>query len=78
MSDSPDNPTFEQSLAELERIVHDLEDGQTGLEESLARRELWKAKEVELLHGSLLIAQCRLLQGIDSAAEEQRLRVLLE
>jgi exodeoxyribonuclease VII small subunit len=28
--------TFEQSLAELERVVHQLEDGQTGLEEALA------------------------------------------
>jgi exodeoxyribonuclease VII small subunit len=41
MTTSPqDNPqTFEQALAELDRIVHDLEDGQIGLEESLARYE---------------------------------------
>jgi exodeoxyribonuclease VII small subunit len=40
MSDSlSDNLTFEQALAELERIVRALEDGQTGLEESLARYE---------------------------------------
>lgn len=40
MTDSPgDNLTFEQALAELERIVHELEDGQVGLEESLARYE---------------------------------------
>jgi len=40
MSDSlPENLTFEQALAELERIVRELEDGQTGLEESLARYE---------------------------------------
>ncbi len=31
--------TFEQSLARLEAIVHDLEDGEIGLEESLARYE---------------------------------------
>ncbi len=31
--------TFEQALAELERIVHELEDGKTGLEETLARYE---------------------------------------
>jgi exodeoxyribonuclease VII small subunit len=31
--------TFEESLAELEAIVRDLEDGQTGLEEALARYE---------------------------------------
>lgn len=30
---------FEASLVQLEQIVHDLEDGQTGLEESLARYE---------------------------------------
>ena len=41
MSNSPsDNLTFEQALAELERIVRELEDGQTGLEESLARYEI--------------------------------------
>jgi exodeoxyribonuclease VII small subunit len=34
-----DSLTFEQALAELEGIVHDLEDGQIGLEESLARYE---------------------------------------
>ena len=34
-----DNLTFEESLAELEKIVRELEDGQTGLEESLARYE---------------------------------------
>jgi exodeoxyribonuclease VII small subunit len=32
-------PTFEHSLAELEAIVHALEDGQLGLDESLARYE---------------------------------------
>jgi exodeoxyribonuclease VII small subunit len=38
MSDPIGNdPPFEHSLAELERIVRDLEDGQTGLEEALAR-----------------------------------------
>jgi exodeoxyribonuclease VII small subunit len=36
---SPDPPTFEQALAELDRIVRDLEDGQIGLEDSLARYE---------------------------------------
>jgi exodeoxyribonuclease VII small subunit len=29
--------SFEESLAELDRVVQDLEDGQVGLEESLAR-----------------------------------------
>ncbi len=36
---SSDNLTFEQAVAELERIVRELEDGQTGLEESLCRYE---------------------------------------
>ncbi|HXG09420.1 MAG TPA: exodeoxyribonuclease VII small subunit [Gemmataceae bacterium] len=35
----PDNLTFEQALTELERIVHELEDSQTGLEEALDRYE---------------------------------------
>jgi exodeoxyribonuclease VII small subunit len=40
MSDSPpDNLTFEQALSDLERIVRELEDGQTSLEEALARYE---------------------------------------
>jgi exodeoxyribonuclease VII small subunit len=40
MSNAAEEPlTFEQALAELDRIVHDLEDGQFGLEESLARYE---------------------------------------
>jgi len=34
-----ENLTFEQALAELEKIVRDLEEGQTGLEESLVRYE---------------------------------------
>jgi exodeoxyribonuclease VII small subunit len=31
--------SFEQSLAELESVVHDLEDGQLGLSEALSRYE---------------------------------------
>jgi exodeoxyribonuclease VII small subunit len=34
-----ENLTFEEALAELERIVRELEDGKIGLEESLARYE---------------------------------------
>jgi exodeoxyribonuclease VII small subunit len=40
MDSLPENLSFEQALAELERIVRDLEDGETGLEDSLARYEL--------------------------------------
>lgn len=40
MSDTnPEQPTFEAALAELQRIVADLENGSVGLEESLARFE---------------------------------------
>jgi exodeoxyribonuclease VII small subunit len=40
MSDSPLAAlTFEQALAELEGIVRELEDGQTSLEQALARYE---------------------------------------
>ena len=66
----PDNVTFEQALAELERIVHDMEDGQVGLEESLARYE----KGIALLkrcYGQLRQAEQKilLLTGVD--AEEK-------
>src|SRR3979490_2704039 len=39
MSDVSGPQTFEQALAELERIVRDLADGRTGLEESITRNE---------------------------------------
>ena len=40
MSDpSPAEPTFEDALSEVERIVRELEDGSTGLEQSLAGYE---------------------------------------
>lgn len=35
----PDALTFEQALAEIERVVRDLEDGRVGLEDSLRRYE---------------------------------------
>ena len=39
MSERATERTFEESLAELEAIVRDLEDGATGLDESLAHYE---------------------------------------
>src|SRR5271156_2248687 len=39
MSEIVDNLSFEQALAQLDGVVRDLEDGQTGLEEALARYE---------------------------------------
>jgi exodeoxyribonuclease VII small subunit len=63
---SLDNLTFESALAELEKIVRELEDGQIGLEESLAHYE----KGVTLLrkcYGQLQRAEQRimLMKGID-------------
>lgn len=71
MTESPDdNLTFEQALSELERIVHELEDGQVGLEDSLARYE----KGVGLLkrcYGQLRQAEQRILQltGVDDEGQ---------
>ena len=39
LESSLNQTTFEHSLAELETVVHDLEDGQLGLTEALARYE---------------------------------------
>jgi exodeoxyribonuclease VII small subunit len=52
--------SFEESLAELERVVRDLEDGQLGLDEALARYE----QGIGLLkhcHGQLQQAEQRIL-----------------
>jgi exodeoxyribonuclease VII small subunit len=67
MPDTPDdNLSFEEALAELEVIVRALEDGQVGLEDSLASYE----KGVGLLkrcYGQLRQAEQRiqLLAGVD-------------
>lgn len=50
--------TFEEALAELEKILTDIESGQTGLEESLVQYE----------RGTFLIQHCRTVLG---AAEKQ-------
>jgi exodeoxyribonuclease VII small subunit len=39
MSDPVQEPSFEESLVDLERMVRELEDGRLGLEESLSRYE---------------------------------------
>jgi exodeoxyribonuclease VII small subunit len=67
MSESPlDKLTFEQALSELDRIVRELEDGGTGLEESLARYEegvgLLKSCYAQLRQAEQRI---QLLTGID-------------
>jgi exodeoxyribonuclease VII small subunit len=59
----PDGQTFEQSLAELELVIRDLEDGQPTLEESITRCS----------RGILLIKRC-----YDQLSEaEQRIQLLL-
>ena len=39
MNEAKEPRTFEEALVELERIVRDLEDGETGLEQALTRYE---------------------------------------
>jgi exodeoxyribonuclease VII small subunit len=56
---APDRP-FEESLGELERIVRDLEDGQLGLDEALARYEQGIAL-LKQCHGKLQQAEQRIL-----------------
>ena len=63
-----EQPTFESALARIEAIVHELEEGQTGLAESLARYE----EAVRLLkqcYGLLENAERKieLLVGFDAA-----------
>ena len=65
---STEQPTFEQALAALERIVHDLEEGRLGLAESLAKYE----EGIKLLkncYTQLEQAERRieLLTGVDAA-----------
>lgn len=50
--------SFEDALRELEKILAEIESGQVGLEESIARYE----------RGNFLIRHCR---GVLSAAEKQ-------
>ncbi len=54
-------PNFEQALADLERLIRELEDGQIGLEDSLARYE----QGVGLLkccYGQLRVVEMRILE----------------
>ena len=50
--------SFEEALAELEKILHEIESGEAGLEESLVKYE----------RGNFLIQHCR---GILNTAEKQ-------
>ncbi len=67
MADAANNMTFEQALAELEKIVRDLEDGKISLEESLVRYE----QGVSLLrkcYGQLRQAEQKIIEltGVDA------------
>lgn len=68
MSEMPlDNMTFELALAQLEKIVRELEDGQIGLEESLAHYEEGVAL-LKRCYSQLQKAEQKivLLKGMDS------------
>jgi exodeoxyribonuclease VII small subunit len=68
MNEGAEPRDFEESLLELDRMVHELEDGKLGLEESLARYE----QGVRLIKGcyqQLRDAEQRiqLLSGVDAS-----------
>ena len=74
---TPQPPRFEQALSELERILRDLEDGTTSLEESLARYE----RGIGLLkhcYGQLRSAEqkIRQLSGVGEDRRRQGVREL--
>ena len=62
-----DDPTFEQSLAELETIVGELERGELGLADALSRYEAG-VKHLKACYGLLQRAERRieLISGVDS------------
>ena len=62
-----EKPSFEQSLDKLERIVHQLEEGEIGLAESLARYETG-VKTLRRCYDLLERAERRieLLSGVDA------------
>jgi exodeoxyribonuclease VII small subunit len=66
MSEPNAELSFEEALAALERTVRDLEEGQLGLEEALARYEQGVAL-IKRCHGQLRDAEQRilLLAGVD-------------
>ena len=69
MAEAPTDPqTFEQALADLERIVRELEDGKIGLEESLARYEQGVAL-LKRCYGQLRQVEQKIVEltGLDGA-----------
>ena len=69
---SSETPSFEAALASLEAIVHDLEDGELGLAEALARYEQG-IKHLRHCYDLLEQAERKieLLTGIDAAGGER-------
>lgn len=67
-SESDGGPGFEASLAELETIVSELESGELGLEDALARYEQGIG-HLKQCHGQLQRAtrKIELLSGVDAA-----------
>jgi exodeoxyribonuclease VII small subunit len=65
-SNKSDEPTFEQSLAELERVVEALESGELGLGDALETYEVG-VKHLKACHHMLEKAERRiqLLSGVD-------------
>jgi exodeoxyribonuclease VII small subunit len=70
LPESPGHGTFEDSLAELERLVRELEDGRLGLDDALARYEQGVGL-IKHCYGQLRRAEQRilLLTGIDEAGQ---------
>jgi exodeoxyribonuclease VII small subunit len=67
MSDAAE-PTFEEALSELEKIVRELEDGSTGLEQSLTRYEAGVAL-LKQCYAKLRDAEQRIVQLAGCDAE---------
>jgi len=70
--------TFEQCFAKLERIVHQLEEGQLGLSESLAHYEE-AVTYLKLCHQTLREAERRiaLLTGVDTEGNPSRNHLMM-
>jgi len=70
--ESPEKLSFEEALDRLEQIVQELEEGELGLEESLARYEE-AVGYLKRCHGLLEKAQLRveLLTGVGQDGEAQ-------
>ena len=66
-SNPTENVTFEQGLEQLQQIVHELEEGQLGLEQSLGRYEQG-IKHLKSCYALLQKAerQIELLSGVDA------------